>query len=106
MTRQERNRAAAATILEQLGGKRFIAMTGASSFSSSGDRPELSFRIPSRNALCARAVVIELTPADEYTLRFYAIAHHAPRLVHRLDGAQADNLAATFTHATGLATHL
>jgi len=56
------------TILDQLGGRRFIVMTGSKSFA--GDDNSLTFRI-GRNSGNWNAVKITLTPADDYTVSFY-----------------------------------
>ena len=63
----------AKTILAQLGGKRFIAMTGANSFTGSAD--ELTFKLPTRGKM--RAVKIKLEPSDTYTFKGSGIARLA-----------------------------
>ncbi len=56
------------TILDQIGGRKFIAMTGASSFAGSAN--SLSFRIPQNNKGRFGGVRIELTPDDLYRMTF------------------------------------
>jgi len=56
------------TILEQLGGRKFIAMTGARNFV--GDFSGLSFRLPGAGGYCKdsiNCVKIELTRATSTT---------------------------------------
>lgn len=53
----------AKTILAQLGGRRFIAMTGASQFGGTADPISLKFTLPGRTI---SKVVITLDPSDTY----------------------------------------
>jgi hypothetical protein len=95
----------AGTILAQLGGRRFIAMTGAHSFSSSAEA--LSLRIPpAKEGIIG--VVITLTPADVYQVKFFARRPfpECVRLVETCDDIYEDALQDCFTRVTGLATHL
>ena len=64
-------------ILDQLGGNRFIAMTGASHFVSTPN--SLRMHLP-KNGSKANRLEITLMPNDTYTLRFYK--YSAPRLNH------------------------
>lgn len=57
----------ATTILQQLGGNRFIAMTGASNIGCLNDK--LSMKLPKNNN-GANYMTIELTPLDVYHLKF------------------------------------
>ena len=113
----------AATIRQQLGGNRFILMTGAKHFSAhaagKGVRGALSFRIPSRFAKDGiNYVKITLTSLDTYTIDFIKIGPQ-PSLkqmaagkvqslttVATLEDIYADQLQAVFTRHTGLDTHL
>ena len=94
------------TILAQLGGSKFIAMTGAKSFLSEKDA--LSFNIPKARA-GVNCVRVQLTPADTYTVRFYKIGR-APKLAIEVVATYldvyADSLASVFSDATGLAVSL
>lgn len=93
----------AKTILEQLGGNRFIAMTGARDLVAHADG--LSFRLPRGFAKnkCTH-VRIKLTPADLYDVTFQA--YNARKLILREisthDGIYADSLRELFTAETGL----
>ena len=109
-----RNKAIAETILAQLGGRRFITMTGASSFSSGEFKggPGLGFRLPSRSTKNGiGGVRITLTPADLYTVEFLALRKGADGLtgvevVSKFEGVYCDMLADVFEEATGLYTSL
>lgn len=96
------------TILAQLGGRRFIAMTGACSMS--GGSNALGFRLPARTAKNKiTGVRITLDPSDTYTVTFlaqrgsptfevYTVAEHSMVYCDQLEGV--------FTSETGLATRL
>lgn len=96
------------TILAQLGGRRFIAMTGASSFG--GGKNALGFRVPAKMTKNnISGVRITLDPSDTYTVTFlaqrgaptfevYTVAEHS--LIY------SDQLEDVFRSETGLATRL
>ena len=95
----------AKTILEQLGGRRFIAMTGAKNFL--GSERSLSFRLPSyfaRNGI--NAIRITLAANDTYTVEFSKIRGTKFTAVSTHEGIYWDGLAALFTAETGLFTTL
>jgi len=103
----------ATTILQQLGGNKFIAMTGASKFQSHGDKA-LGFRIPTRNGI--NAVKVTLAPGDVYTVEFLKVTppglngegfRPASAVVKKkVEGVYFDQLQSVFTEATGLLTSL
>lgn len=98
----------AQTILAQLGGRRFIAMTGATSFS--GGSNALGFRVSSRMAKNRiSGVRITLDPNDTYTVTFLA-QRRAPSFevytVAEHSMIYSDQLEEIFTAETGLATRL
>lgn len=93
------------TILAQLGGNRFVAMTGAKSFA--GDERSLSFRLPAsltRGRASAMRIVLE--GDDTYTLETYRIVKFESRTVDTRRGVYADRLRQVFTDMTGLDTSL
>lgn len=92
------------TILTQLGGRRFIAMTGASSFTGSPDA--LSFRIPRVRGIFGVRVTLEAS--DTYRVEFLGMRLNPTRVhtVRDAAGIQCDQLAAIFEDATGLRTSL
>lgn len=98
------------TILAQLGGNRFVAMTGASSFA--GSSTMLTFRIPQRNRAKAAGVRIHLDADDTYTMEFigsrgsFKKGNFAPVTVAKHDGVYCTDLQRIFTQVTGLDTHL
>ncbi len=106
----------ASTILEQLGGSKFIAMTGASHFVSDGNT--LRMMLP-KNASKANRLYITLDEAtDSYTIRFFR--YTAPRMntktftftgekvkeIYETSGVYFDQLQPIFTSVTGFDTHL
>lgn len=95
----------AQTILEQLGGQRFIAMTGANYLV--GDANSLRFRLNSRiTANKANLVKITLEPSDLYKIEYFRCRGLDVQLVGADDGLYFDQLRAFFTRATGLDTTL
>lgn len=96
----------AQTIMQQLGGNRFAAITGAHSWAS-GER-SLSFRVPkAKNNI--RGVVIELNGRDLYDMRFVA-SRIKPTIevynVAEYSDVYDSQLQEIFTKETGLITHL
>lgn len=95
----------AETILDQLGGNRFIVMTGASQFSQ--DRNSLRFSLPSRAAKNRiRHCVITLTPEDTYNMEFGTAMGLKYRLIAEHQGVYCGQLQEVFTAETGLCIHL
>lgn len=95
----------AAIILAQLGGNRFIAMTGARDLVRNDNA--LSFKLPrgARNGI--NYVTVVLTPADLYNVTFYKMTRGLNvHTISAAEGVYADKLQATFMAATGLDTHL
>ncbi len=95
------------TILAQLGGRRFRAMTGARNFVGSDD--SLSFRLPGSGGFCKdgiNAVHVVLTPMDEYDMKFMRVRGTKVKTVCEFKGIYFDQLQPLFTEATGLETHL
>ncbi len=92
----------AQTILEQLGGSCFIAMTGAKSFIDHGKG--LSFKI-GRNCKNVNQVKITLNALDLYDMEFGKKrgVYHRHTSAENID---ADNLQRVFTMHTGMDTHL
>ena len=93
------------TILAQLGGSKFVAMTGAHSLTSGPTA--LSMRI-GRNAKRVSAIRVELRADDTYTMIGFR-SRPFPVCVEetfRLDGLYCDMLADAFESKTGLATSL
>lgn len=91
------------TILAQLGGNKFRAMTGSKNFV--GGENTLSFRI-GRNAKSINAVRITLTAGDDYTVEFLRIRKTEVKVSTKVEGVYFDRLQAVFTENTGMDTHL
>jgi len=94
------------TILEQLGGRRFLVMTGAKHLAGTVDA--LTFALP-RNAKKVTHVKITLMPSDTYRVTFWKLGrglNGGLDVLGEEEGVYADNLQAVFTEGTGLYTHL
>lgn len=98
------------TILQQLGGKAFIAMTGAKQFSTSGK--DLTFRLPrakrdETTGQVVNCVVITLESNDTYTMLFKHISRTGLHTVLQTkELLYWDQLCDVFKDVTGLATKL
>jgi len=93
------------TVLEQLGGSKFIAMTGAKDFTRDDAKQEIGFRI-GRNNKSVNYVRITLTPNDTYDMEFLGIRKLELKLRSKATDVYADQLQAIFTEHTGMDTHL
>ena len=94
------------TILAQLGGRRFMAMTGAKDFIGLSDgRGGVTFRV-GRNSGGINVVKIMLTGADLYDVE-YSSVRGANKKVKKADkGIYADMLRSSFEQATGMVASL
>jgi hypothetical protein len=91
----------AKTILSQLGGSHFIAMTGAKAFVSDGNT--LQFKLPSRFARGGTNFVrVTLEPSDLYKMEFFIYRGLDLKIVESMSGVYCDQLQTMFTEATGL----
>lgn len=108
----------AATILEQLGGSKFTAMTGSSHYVSDGNTLRMNL---ARNRSKANRLYITLDEStDTYSMRFFQYRPGGLRVrngeaffvedkiteVKQVDGVYADMLCEIFTSVTGMATSL
>jgi hypothetical protein len=93
------NMTVARAILEQLGGARFVAMTGAKNFVGSAD--SLTFKI-GPNPKRVSQVRVTLAPADLYAVTFFRIGA-APRIA---SDVYCSMLEEVFSQHTGLYTRL
>ena len=95
------------TILSQLGGNRFIAMTGAKNFMAL--QSGLQLDLPKQAHYVKNGITrlwIELTPADTYTIRAWKIRGMNAYQVDTIENVYCDELQSIFTELTGLDTHL
>lgn len=96
----------AQTILEQLGGNRFGAMTRAAQFVDTGNGVQFSIGPGAKRGI--NKVKITLTAADTYAAEFWKISNSGLQMQHRatVNGVYADRLAEVFTENTGFDTCL
>ena len=100
----EESKAIAAEILNQLGGNKFIVMTGSKNFMCDG--PSLRMNL-SRNKSKAKWLKITLTSMDDYTMDFFTADKEFNIITKaKREGVTCDILQAVFTEVTGLYTSL
>lgn len=94
----------AQTILQQLGGNKFIAMTGSSKFVAGENHINMKL---TRNLCKAQYLRIELNSMDLYDMTFYKVDKDLNRkVVASANGVYSDMLQSIFTAKTGLYTSL
>lgn len=105
----------AKTILEQLGGNKFIVMTGSKNFI--GDNKSLTMSL-ARNASSANRLKITLTSMDDYNMEFYrftgsrfnsktmTFSEPKHKTIKEYKGVFCDQLQELFTEVTGMYTRL
>ncbi|EAB3660521.1 hypothetical protein EGA70_14670 [Salmonella enterica] len=99
-------KAIAVEILNQLGGKRFIAMTGAKKFVYL-EKGGLIFRLSSNFARSGiNLIKIELDPSDTYNVCFYKSRGGDLKEIESMTMIYCDQLQDIFTEVTGLNTYL
>lgn len=97
----------AQTILDQFGGNKFLAMTGARNLLNTGDG--LQFDLPRGFAQNkATKVRVTLEPSDTYKVEFLKFNRRALSCdtVGTVSDVYAEDLARVFTSSTGLDCHL
>jgi hypothetical protein len=101
----DENKQIAATILSQLGGRRFTVMTGAKNFAFDG--PSLQFRLPTRGKKTVpNHVSIRLNINDLYDVTFSRIRGMNCTEIEKVENVFCEDLTRIFESATGLATRL
>ena len=104
-TREERMEIAQ-TIIDQLGGRKFMAMTGAKQ--TLALESGLRFQLPggnfARNGINRVNIVLE--PTDTYTVTFSRIRGMTVKEISNHSYIYAEGLQNLFTDETGLETHL
>ena len=108
------NKDTATTILNQLGGNKFIAMTGAKDFLTGGN--DITFKI-GKNSSKANMINIILDEDDTYTMKFikftnfrmtktFEFIEAKTEVLKEVKGIYCDMLQDLFTQYTGLYTHI
>lgn len=92
-------------ILSQLGGNKFLAMTGAKNLISSGD-DTLYFFIPLSNGINRVSITLDVNDTYRVTFSKYRPRKFDSVIVHTQGDVYADQLRAVFTNQTGLETSL
>jgi hypothetical protein len=93
------DRRKAATILKQIGGNRFIAMTGAKDFAFSNKY--MSFKI-GRNSKGINFVRIAHNAMDTYDMEFGFVSIKGIKVKKKVKGVYADMLGTMFKKYTGM----
>ena len=104
----ENRKQIAQTILQQLGGNKFIAMTGAKNlgFDSKGSKTTLSFKI-GKNAKSINYVKVDyISGKDLYDMSFFRLRAGQLKLIKKVSSIYGDQLQKFFTKNTGLYTRL
>ncbi len=105
-TRKEKM-AIANTILQQLGGHKFVVMTGAKDILALDSG--LRFRLPGGGGFCKHGinlVRVELEPNDLYSMAFFKCSKRGNEKIAGYSCIYNEDLRRTFTAETGLDTHL
>lgn len=92
------------TILDQLGGKRFLVMTGAKNLV--GDSDSLMFKLPRNGKDGSNKWKITLTPMDVYHVETYFVRGTTFRKCSDFDDIYAENLVDLFERTSGFRTKL
>ena len=92
-------------VLQQLGGRKFMAMTGAKNLTFSKEDSSLSMKI-GRNSAGVNHLKITLEPDDTYTIYFGRIRNLNYKVIRTVKGVYAEALQDVFTEVTGMYTSL
>lgn len=95
--------ASAKEILNQLGGNKFIAMTGSKEFIDMGDGLKMKL---TTNKIKAQYLYIQILQNDTYKMTFAKISKMQWFVISETSGVYADMLQSVFTEKTGLKTRL
>lgn len=94
----------AQTILNQLGGNKFIVMTGSKNFVAGENYLRMKL---TRNKIKAQYLTITLNSMDTYDMCFFSVDKELNRTTKAsIEGVYCDMLQDIFTQHTGLYTHL
>jgi hypothetical protein len=92
-------------LLQQLGGNKFVAMTGAKNLAVDKSKNELHMKIM-RNAKGVSHVIIRLTSGDLYDMKFLQVRAGKIKIKSKENGVYADQLGKMFKKNTGLNVRL
>lgn len=92
-------------VLQQLGGRKFMAMTGAKNLTFNKEESSLSMKI-GKNSAGVNHLKITLEPDDTYTLYFGRIRNLNYKVIRTVKGVYAEALQNVFTEVTGMYTSL
>ena len=92
-------------VLQQLGGRKFIAMTGAKNFVKNDKDKSITFKLPKAKS-GINYVTIKLTSMDLYDVEFLSIRGTNIKSVAKVKRVYNDQLQSIFTKHTGLYTSL
>ena len=95
----------AGEILKQLGGNKFIAMTGAKNLAKDAKTQTIHMKI-GKNAKSISHVRIKLNGKDLYDMEFLRARGANIKVVSQANDIYNDQLQSVFTEHTGLDTHL
>ena len=93
----------AKTILQQLGGNKFIAMTGAKNLGHTNKGLQMKI---GRNSKGITHVIINLKASDTYEMEFIKLRGASRKVVKKVSGVYNDMLGKIFTKYTGMHTRL
>ena len=93
----------AKTILQQLGGNKFIAMTGAKNLGHTNKGLQMKI---GRNSKGITHVIINLKSSDTYEIEFIKLRGAKRTVVKKVKGVYNDMLQKIFTKYTGMRTSL
>jgi hypothetical protein len=93
-------------VLKQLGGNKFIAMTGAKNFIKDDSQKEITFKIGGGAKSGINYIRIKLTSMDLYNVEFLRLRSNDLKVVASANGVYNDQLQSIFTKHTGMRTSL
>lgn len=92
------------TIMQQIGGNKFKVMVGARSIYATDTGVQFQIGRGARQSI--KLVKIDLTPMDEYEMRFFKVYGGKATEVEVREMLHAEDLENVFAEVTGMATRL
>jgi hypothetical protein len=107
MITEKEARQVAATIAEQLGGRKMQVMVGCKEFHwFKQARGGLEMRFSARNPRGINHVIVTLEASDTYKVEFWSVRVPNAKKIEEFSDVYASDLRRLFESTTGLATHL